>query len=308
MEKKLVIIVEEVPSIKRIDKYLQLKFSAIKGLSRSQIQKLITNEKVIVNNQIITNNYNVKQNNVITVNFQEDKSRQGENLDKKDLDIVYEDEYLLVINKPKNLVVHPGVGNWDNTLVNILLAKDIKLSDNDVVRPGIVHRLDKNTTGLLIIAKCNYVHQKLTNQLQNKSLTRKYFALVRGIINKESGFIDSPIGRNPKNRKRMAIVFKNSKPAQTKFNVIKRFLESNITFLECELLTGRTHQIRVHLSFIKHPVLGDHLYGIKQDLDEHYEQYLHAHEITFIHPISGKKMKLNCELPESFKTRLDILQ
>lgn len=308
MEKKLVIIVEDAPSIKRIDKYLQLKFSAIRGLSRSQIQKLITNKKVIVNNQIITNNYNVKQDDVIIINFQEEKSWQGENLDEKDLDIVYEDEYLLVINKPKNLVVHPGVGNWDNTLVNILLAKDIKLSDNDIARPGIVHRLDKNTTGLLIIAKCNSVHQKLTSQLQNKSLTRKYFALVRGIINKENGFIDGPIGRDPKNRKRMAIVFKNSKPAQTKFNVIKRFLESNITFLECELLTGRTHQIRVHLSSIKHPILGDHLYGIKQDLDEPYEQYLHAHEIAFIHPIGGKKMQLNCELPESFKTRLDSLQ
>lgn len=307
MSKDLLIIVEELPNVRRIDRYLVLKLINYQELSRTQIQKLIVNQRILVNGNIIDNNYQIAVGDQIQI-FWPPKPQLSLDQDRNQkLTIIYEDDFLLVINKPKQLVVHPAVGNLTNTLVNILLAKNVKLSD-DVVRPGIVHRLDKNTTGLLIVAKENFVHQHLTKQLQNKSLARKYFALVRGIINNDDGLIDGPIGRDIKNRKRMAIVFKNSKPAQTKFRVLKRFLESNITFIECELLTGRTHQIRVHLKAIKHSILGDHLYGNKEDLNDSNEQYLHAHELRFIHPATNETMQFNCELPTEFQIKLESLK
>lgn len=285
----------------RIDKYLVIHLKS-KNWSRTKIQELITNEKIIVNNKKINSNYLVKLNDEIIINYLIKKPLQLEADTKQKLDIIYEDESLLVINKPKNLVVHPAPGNYQNTLVNILLGEKKTLAPNNEFRPGIVHRIDKDTTGLLLIAKTSFVQDHLSQQLQTRTLKRKYFALVYGTINEDKGRIEAPIGRSSRDRKKMAVTSKNSRIAITYFEVVERF--KNHTLIECQLETGRTHQIRVHLSYIKHPIVGDHKYGYLQDLKEKYHQFLHAHYLSFIHPILNKKIELKVEVPEVFNEKL----
>lgn len=285
----------------RIDKYLAMQLKS-KNWSRTKIQELITNEKVIVNNKKINSNYLVKLNDEIIIHYLVKKPLQLEADTKQKLNIIYEDESLLVINKPKNLVVHPAPGNYQNTLVNILLGENKTLAPNNEFRPGIVHRIDKDTTGLLLIAKTSFVQDHLSQQLQTRTLKRKYFALVYGIINEDKGKIDAPIGRSLRDRKKMAVTSKNSRRAVTYFEVVERF--KNHTLIECQLETGRTHQIRVHLSYIKHPIVGDHKYGYLQDLKEKNHQFLHAYYLSFIHPILNKKIELKAEIPEIFNEKL----
>ena len=216
-----------------------------------------------------------------------------------DLDIVYEDQDLIVINKPKGLVVHPAVGNYENTLVHGLLYHCKDLSGiNGEMRPGIVHRIDKDTSGLLVCAKNNNAHISLSSQLQDKTCFRKYYAICHGVFEHDEGTIDAPIGRDEKDRQKMSVTLKNSKEAITHFKVLKRFDDS--TLVECELKTGRTHQIRVHMKFINHPVVNDAKYSNKKLIDES-GQYLHAYYLSFIHPSTKKRMEFVTDMPSYMK-------
>lgn len=279
---------------------LDLFLISFLNISRNKIQKMIATT-VLVNGSKVKNGYIVKEKDLIEYELIDETTiTQGENIN---LDIIYEDDDLLVINKQNGMVVHPGNGNLTGTLVNALINYTDKLSDilGDE-RPGIVHRIDAFTTGLLVVAKNNYAHEFLASQLKEKTLKRKYKALVWGVINNNTGEINAPIGRNPKNRQKMAVVNKGSKDAKTHFSVVKRF--ENATLLNVELETGRTHQIRVHMNFIGFPIVNDPVYGIKKTIDQ-TGQCLHAYEIAFIHPTSRKEMTFNCELPEVFN---DILK
>ena len=258
----------------RIDKFLSLKMD----LSRNKIQKLIDEGNILVNGSKINNNYKVNLGDVIEVTSL--KSVQVNNdLIPCDipLDIVYEDDDLLIINKKSGMVTHPAPGNYENTLVNALIGK-YQLSNNEL-RPGIVHRLDKDTSGLMLVAKNDYTHEKLSNMIQEKKVERYYLALVEGTFNHETGTIDAPIGRDPKNREKQIVTSVNSKKAITHFKVIKRY--NNYTLIECKLETGRTHQIRVHMAYINHPVVGDPLYG-KKIKDSDFGQLLHSYKIKFL--------------------------
>ena len=277
----------------RIDSFL----ANSSDLSRSQIQKLIEEGRVLVNNETTVSRYKVNPGDFITAEYLE---QTPTDIKPKDiaLDIVYEDEDLIVINKPKGLVVHPAAGNYDNTLVNALLYHCKELSDiNGYYRPGIVHRIDKDTSGLLVCAKNNAAHAALSAQLQDKTCFRKYYAIVNGIIDNNEGIINAPIGRSSKDRQKMEVTDKNSKEAITEFKVLQR-LSSNC-LVECELKTGRTHQIRVHMAFIKHPVLNDPKYS-KKTIDE-TGQYLHAYYLSFIHPKTNERMEFVTDMPEYMK-------
>ena len=222
------------------------------------------------------------------------------------LDVVYEDEDVIVINKPKGMIVHPTSGSQKDTLVNGLLYHCKDLSGiNGVMRPGIVHRIDKDTTGLLIVAKNDKAHESLANQLKDKSVSRKYYALVHGVIAHDFGTIDAPIGRDPKDRQKMCVIAKNSKHAVTHFKVIERFKE--YTLVECSLETGRTHQIRVHMQYIGHPVVGDPKYSYRKTMNCN-GQLLHAHELTFVHPSTQEKMVVEAKLPLQFEEILNDLR
>ena len=283
----------------RIDKFLSLKMD----LSRNKIQKLIDEGNILVNGSKINNNYKVNLGDVIEVTSL--KSVQVNNdLIPCDipLDIVYEDDDLLIINKKSGMVTHPAPGNYENTLVNALIGK-YQLSSN-VLRPGIVHRLDKDTSGLMLVAKNDYTHEKLSNMIQEKKVERYYLALVEGTFNHETGTIDAPIGRDPKNREKQIVTSVNSKKAITHFKVIKRY--NNYTLIECKLETGRTHQIRVHMAYINHPVVGDPLYG-KKIKDSDFGQLLHSYKIKFSHPRTGKIIEFEKEPPEEFQTILKNL-
>jgi len=285
------LVVDETSLDNRLDSYL----SENTPLSRSTIQKLIKDSKVFVNNTIVSkSSYKTKLNDIVSFNYEENTEDLSLKPKEMNLDIVYEDEDLIVINKPKNLVVHPAVGNYDNTLVNGLIYYSNKLSDiNGYYRPGIVHRIDKNTSGLLVVAKNNDAHFKLAEQLKDKTCFRKYYAIVDGVIDVNEGEINAPIGRNEKNRQLMTVTDKNSKDAITLFKVLERYSDS--TFIECELKTGRTHQIRVHMKFIKHPVTNDVKYGGKKVDDS--EQYLHAYYLSFIHPRTNERMTFKTKMP-----------
>ena len=277
----------------RIDSFL----ANSSDLSRSQIQKLIEEGRVLVNNETTVSRYKVNPGDFITAEYLE---QTPTDIKPKDiaLDIVYEDEDLIVINKPKGLVVHPAAGNYDNTLVNALLYHCKELSDiNGYYRPGIVHRIDKDTSGLLVCAKNNAAHAALSAQLQDKTCFRKYYAIVNGIIDNNEGIINAPIGRSSKDRQKMEVTDKKSKEAITEFKVLQR-LSSNC-LVECELKTGRTHQIRVHMAFIKHPVLNDPKYS-KKTIDE-TGQYLHAYYLSFIHPKTNERMEFVTDMPEYMK-------
>ena len=290
---RLEIKVNEEDKGLRIDSFL----ANSSDLSRSQIQKLIEEGRVLVNNKTTVSRYKVNPGDFITAEYLE---QTPTDIKPKDiaLDIVYEDEDLIVINKPKGLVVHPAAGNYDNTLVNALLYHCKELSDiNGYYRPGIVHRIDKDTSGLLVCAKNNAAHAALSAQLQDKTCFRKYYAIVNGIIDNNEGIINAPIGRSSKDRQKMEVTDKNSKEAITEFKVLQRL--SSTCLVECELKTGRTHQIRVHMAFIKHPVLNDPKYS-KKTIDE-TGQYLHAYYLSFIHPKTNERMEFVTDMPEYMK-------
>lgn len=277
----------------RIDNYL----IKILNKSRSKIQNLIKTENVKVNNKIIKNSYIVKQNDNIEINEIEEQPLSAK-AEKIDLDIVYEDDDIIVVNKQNGLVVHPAVGNPTGTLVNGIMYHSKNLSKvNGEFRPGIVHRIDAFTTGLLVVAKNDYAHEFLARQLENKTTHRIYVALVWGVINEDTGTIDAPIGRDKKDRKKMAVTSENSKNAVTHFKVIERYKDA--TLIELKLETGRTHQIRVHMNYINHPVVNDSVYGKRKLIDE-TGQCLHAKELGFIHPTTKKYMCFTSELPKEF--------
>ena len=276
----------------RIDKALALKLN---NLTRNHILKLIDSDKIKVNGESCKPSYKLVLDDEITVEDEEPKELELKKEDL-DLDIVYQDSDVLVINKPKGMVVHPGAGVSEHTLVNGLLYEvDDLATINGVVRPGIVHRIDKDTSGLLMIAKNDKASLSLTEQLKNHECKRIYHALVHGEINEDRGRINAPIARSKDDRKKMA-VDKDGKVAITNFRVLKRF--KNYTYIECKLETGRTHQIRVHLSYIGYPLVGDQVYGRRKTEDG--GQFLHAKTIGFIHPTTNEWMEFDSELPEYF--------
>lgn len=286
----------------RIDKFLAQKLDK----SRSLVQKLIKDELVLVNGEVVKTNYSVADGDEIDVKQLDVVDNTNIIPQSMDLDIVYEDDDLLVINKPSGLVVHPAPGHYQDTLVNGLLAYSNKLSDiNGEFRPGIVHRIDKDTSGLLVVCKNNESHEKLANQLSDKTLFRQYLAIVHGEIEEDEGEIIAPIGRDPRDRVKMAVVAKNSKEAQTNFKVLERY--DHYTLVSCNLLTGRTHQIRVHFDFINYPLVGDPLYGIKPTIDTK-GQALHAYKLGFIHPRSGEYMEFEAKPPQEFVDTLNQIK
>ncbi len=294
MPKIELIVEEELDS--RLDAYLADNTL----LSRSLIQKLIKDQRVLVNGNKSRNSYRIQPDDQIEIDYEEESQSDLKPADIP-LQIVYEDDDVIVINKQRGLVVHPAPGNYDNTLVNALLFRNQELSDlNGYYRPGIVHRIDKVTSGLLVVCKNNIAHMFIAEQLQDKSCFRKYYAIVKGVVPNDEASIDAPIGRNPKNRQKMCVTDKNSKSALTDFTVLERFSDSS--FLDVNLHTGRTHQIRVHLAFIHHPVLNDGLYG-KADIDES-GQYLHAYYLSFIHPRTKERVEFKTEIPEYMKEYL----
>lgn len=290
-------IVSEEYNKNRIDKYL----ASVSDYSRSKIVKLIENNFVLVDDEIIKKSYTVNTGDVITITNELDNETDilPENIE---LDIVYEDDDVIVVNKPSGMVVHPAAGNYSKTLVNALLYHTNSLS-NDNIRPGIVHRIDKDTSGLLMIAKNDFTHNSLAEQLKNKTTTRKYIALVWGTINHDTGTIDAPIGRSLTNRQKMCVTDINSKDAITNFKVLERY--EDVTLIECILETGRTHQIRVHMDYIKHPIVNDPIYGKKKMINDNFGQMLHAKTLGFIHPRSGKYLEFNVNPPKEFDEILD---
>ena len=282
------LIVEE--SNIRLDIYLANKLD----ISRSKIQKLIKQEKIKVNNKIVSNSYLVEENDEIIVDDELDFTIhvKAQNIP---LDIVYENDDLLIINKASGMVVHPAPGNYENTLVNALLGK-YELSNNDI-RPGIVHRLDKDTSGLMLVAKNDETHEKLSEMIKEKSVKRTYLALVSGVINHETGTIDAPIGRDIKYREKMMVTDINSKNAITHFKVLERF--KHHTLIECYLETGRTHQIRVHMNYIGYPIVNDPLYG-KEVIDKDFGQLLHSRKIAFHNPRDDKYLEFEVDAPDRF--------
>lgn len=289
--------VEEKEKI-RIDKYLSEKLE----LSRSKIQKLIDNKKVIVNNKPVSANYKIKMGDLIDVN---DDLNYEINIEKENipLDIVYEDDYLLIVNKESGMVTHPAPGHYTKTLVNALLYK-FDISTTTDIRPGIVHRLDKDTSGLMVVAKNEKTHEKLSEMIKNKEVKRHYIALVEGVIQHETGTIDAPIGRDQYDRQKMAVTDINGKDSITHFKVLKRY--KNKTLVECILETGRTHQIRVHMKYINHPVVNDPIYNKKKSDD--FGQMLHSKSIEFIHPITKKEIYFEVEPPKEFMEKLKQLE
>ena len=283
----------------RIDSYL----SKIKelDLSRSKIQKLIETNNILVNGKVIKNNYKVNENDKININIV--KEENDLKAEKMDLNIVYEDDDVMVVDKPSGIVVHPGNGNTSKTLVNGLMYYSESLSKlNGDFRPGIVHRIDKDTSGLLLIAKTDKAHISLSTQLKNKTINRIYIALVKGVINHDTGEIDAPIGRDKNDRKKMCVTSTNSKKAVTHFKVLERY--KNASLIECKLDTGRTHQIRVHMKYINHPVVNDPIYNNSKNL-YNFGQMLHAKTIGFIHPTINKYMEFTSNPPKEF---YDILK
>ena len=292
--------VEEQNNLERIDKYL----NELLDHSRSTIQAMIADGAILVNGEEVKNKYKVKTGDEITIDEIEEKEIEilPEDLP---INIVYQDETLLVVDKDNGRVVHPGAGNWSGTLVNALLfhVKDFQAIKGEV-RPGIVHRIDKETTGLLMVAKTPKATEHLGEQLRLKTVTRRYIALVEGVIPHNLGKINAPIGRDPKNRQKMSCVA-TGKPAITNFKVLHRY-EKN-TLVECILETGRTHQIRVHMNYIGFPIVGDPKYGIRKT-DTEFGQFLHAKILGFEHPVTGQYMEFESELPQYFMDKLNELE
>lgn len=288
----------------RIDKCIS---NYLEDLSRSYIQKIIKEGNVFVNEKPVKANYKVKIDDsirfIIPDSVEPDIPAQD-----IPLDIIYEDKDILIVNKPKNMVVHPAPGHYEGTLVNAIMyhCKDELSGINGVMRPGIVHRIDKDTTGSLIICKNDEAHNFIADLLKKHDITRKYRAIVHGNISEEEGTVNAPIGRHPTDRKKMAINEKNGKRAITHYRVIERL--NKFTYIECELETGRTHQIRVHMKAIGHPLLGDPVYGPSKSLFGLDKQMLHAKVLGFKHPITGKELYFESELPAYFITVIDRLR
>lgn len=288
----------------RIDSWLAKN---MKQHSRSYIQQLIGKGFITIGGNPVKSNYRTRSGDVVAV-FLPEPEKLEVKAEKIDLDVVFEDEHLIVINKEKGMVVHPAAGNYSGTLVNALMDYcGDRLSDiNGVIRPGIVHRIDKDTSGLLVVAKTNVAHEKLSKLLKDHEIKRVYAAIVEGVIIENSGKIDAPIGRHPVDRKKMAVNVKNGKPAVTHFRVLERFI--NKTYIELKLETGRTHQIRVHMSYIGFPILGDEVYGRGKNEYGIEGQVLHARELEFVHPVTGENMRFEAPLPEYFQKLLNELK
>ncbi len=280
--------------------------AAVSGLSRSYIQKCIKDGQVSVNEKPAKAGYRLRVDDEISFLIPEAAEPEIEAEDIP-LAVLYEDEDVLVIDKPKGMVVHPAPGHLNGTLVNAVLwhCKGQLSGINGVLRPGIVHRIDRDTTGSLIVCKNDQAHKKIAAQLKEHSLNRTYRAIVHGVLEAEEGTIEAPIGRDERDRKRMAVNEKNGKEAVTHYRVIKRFRE--YTYIECRLETGRTHQIRVHMTSIGHPLLGDEVYGARKTAFHLQGQTLHAHKLGFIHPSSGACVEVEAPLPAYFEHLLEIL-
>ena len=288
----------------RVDKFLSIEFA---DLSRSYIQKLMKDGQVTVNGKVVKANYKLNDQDVVRMNEPELKEPDivAEDLP---LDILYEDEDLLIVNKPKGMVVHPSAGHYTGTLVNALMfhCKEELSGINGVMRPGIVHRIDMDTTGSLLVCKNDMAHQNLAEQLKIHSIKRIYHAIVHGVIKEEEGTVDAPIGRHPTSRKKMSINYKNGKEAVTHYKVLKRY--QNYTYIQCQLETGRTHQIRVHMASIRHPLLGDVVYGPAKQPFSLQGQCLHAKTIGIQHPRTGEYMEVDAPLPDYFEDLLVKLE
>lgn len=285
----------------RIDKFLTEKISEA---SRSQVQTWIKDEQITVNGSAVKANYKIQPEDNIEVVVPEPVEIDAKPEDIK-LDIIFEDKDVVVVNKPQGMVVHPSLGHSSGTLVNALLYHTKDLSGiNGKIRPGIVHRIDKDTSGLLMVAKNDVAHEKLSAQLKDKKAQREYVALVHGVIQHDKGTIDAPIGRDAKNRKKYAVV-DNGKTSVTHFEVIERF--NKFTLLRLILETGRTHQIRVHMHYIEHPMAGDPIYGPRKTIKGN-GQFLHAETLGFTHPTTGEEMKFSVPIPEIFTETLDTLR
>lgn len=288
----------------RLDKYLTEQFPE---QTRSYLQKLIKDGEVLVNGKTVKAGYQLTKGDEVSVNIPEPKELDVEP-QKMDLDIVYEDEDVILINKPKGMVVHPAPGHTTDTLVNGLLyhCKDNLSGINGVARPGIVHRIDRDTTGILIVCKNDMSHNSIAAQLKEHSITRRYRALVHGNVKNDTGTVEGPIGRHPVDRKKMAINERNGKPAVTHYTVLERF--GNYTLIECVLETGRTHQIRVHMTSIGHPLVGDEVYGPAKCPFKLQGQSLHAMVLGFVHPRTGEYMEFSADLPAYFEDLLRKLR
>lgn len=295
--------VNETDAGARLDVYA----GALLGISRAGAQKLIECGAVRVNGRPAPKNRRLEPGDVVEADPPAPEPIEAQPQDIP-LDVVYEDGELLVVNKPQGMVVHPAPGNPDGTLVNALLAHcgDGLSSINGKIRPGIVHRIDKDTSGLIIAAKNDFAHAALAAQLKDHSLARTYVCIVCGKIKDDSGTIDAPIGRHPADRKKMAVTEKNSRSAVTHWRVLERF--SGYTLVECKLETGRTHQIRVHMAYRGHPILGDMVYGHKKPELGQDSQCLHAKELRFVHPRTGQLVTVCCELPDYFTALLEKLR
>lgn len=288
---------------KRLDNFT---LQNVDNLTRSYIKNLIDDELVTVNGKKQKAGYSLKENDIINIQIPEDKEANIKAEDIK-LNIMYEDDDILIVDKEKGMVVHPANGNYSGTMVNSLMYshKDKLSSINGTIRPGIVHRIDKDTSGILVVAKNDNAHKKLSEQFKVHSITRKYIALVKGIIKEDTMDIDYPIGRSSKDRKKMAVTYKNSKEAKTHIKVLKRFYNSNVTLVEATLETGRTHQIRVHMAYVGHPLVGDEVYGKKDSRFKIEGQMLHAKTLGFIHPTKNRYIEFESDLPEYY---LEILK
>ncbi len=284
----------------RIDQYLAIELD----VSRSKIQKLIKEEKILINDNKTSNNYILKATDNIKIIGELDRviDIKPENIP---LDIVYEDDDLLIVNKKSGMVVHPAAGNFEKTLVNALLYRFNLSSGTSSIRPGIVHRIDKDTSGLLVVAKNDWAHEKLSEMIKNKEIERIYIALVDGNIPHETGTVDAPIGRDIDNRQRMMVTDINAKDAITHFKVLKRY--NNQTLIKCKLETGRTHQIRVHMKYIGYPIYNDPVYGKRKETTS-FGQFLHSTSIRFKHPRTNKEIYYEAPLPKEFQEYLDNIE
>lgn len=291
---------------KRLDLFLQ---ESLTDVTRSYLKTLIEKQLVLVNGEVKKAGYALKIGDRVAVTIPPDREA---NIAAQDipLHIVYEDEDMLIVDKEKGMVVHPANGNYEGTMVNALMHshRDKLSSINGVIRPGIVHRIDKDTSGILVVAKNDTAHKKLSEQFKVHSIHRKYVALVKGVIKEDTLTISYPIGRSHKDRKKMAVTYQNSKEAVTHIQVLKRFYHSNATLVEATLETGRTHQIRVHLSYLNHPLVGDEIYGKKDGKWKVEGQMLHAKMLGLIHPTSGEYMEFESPLPDDFEKIVTALE
>ncbi len=283
----------------RIDSYL----TKVTDYSRTKIAKAIKDGFILVNNKEISSSYKVKENDLVTIDIKEEEIDIVP--EKMDIDIIYEDDYLAVVNKASGVVVHPAVGNYSHTLVNGLMYHFNSISKEGSIRPGIVHRLDKDTSGLMIIAKDDKTHELLSDMIKNREVDRRYLALVWGVVSHDRGRIEAPIGRDINDRQKYAVTDLNGKDSITNFSVLERLKE--VTLIECKLETGRTHQIRVHMNYIGHPVVNDPVYGKRKIIND-FGQMLHSYSLKFIHPITKETLSFKQDPPSKFLEILNMFR